>query len=477
MIAINPINYPAHIPHHIRRNYLFSPRYNGKNPGFGRPVLAGRVRGAHNGGQHSHALVWRPEYRLRLSGFDPQTIETTAIQHFRAVGDLGGEDRTAYLIGGLGSYYRQHDNNLPKTLKYYRAAKDLAATCNDVKTQCFAFREAAECMWQLGQYHEALAEIQEMRGIAKHHGLFYEEAQAIRVELLCRVSLGDLKPCFALCAEARALLALCSLQGGILDLALVNSDADVHYQKTEFAEARALYLTTFPQQPPMSQAYDRLALANIDIETWEDTAKIRQDLEAIKAIFESIAHPAGITLCEVSLAWVDIRDGLLRKGMLSLQRSLKETWGNDQEISILCLNILADIAYGLNNPWDTYKWAIVLLGFALKGKNRLAVHHALRCMADFFATCGDDDTAQSLLQTAFDGFTAMDVHRNRGSCAVRLGDFFLCQGERDKALQLWNIARECFIRSQQAQDSQQVDRRIANVRGVVCSSVIACTID
>ncbi|KAJ7036095.1 hypothetical protein C8F04DRAFT_1096173 [Mycena alexandri] len=388
---------------------------------------------------------------------EPKTLEEDALSHFRAVGDITGEAR---LFCAFGSYYRRHDNDIPKGLKYWETAQDLAKQVNDPKIQCIALREAAEAIWQLGKYREAQAMAGDMRLLARIHGLFVAEAQAIRIELLCRVSRGDLAPCLQLSAEARAILAFCGLQGGPLEQALLASDADVHFQKTEYIEARTLYSQTVANEAPLAQAYDRWSMAGIDIETGVETNLIRQDLEATKLIFESIMNPPGITLCEVYLAYVDIREGLLVKAKLALERAFSLTRGNDQEISILCLNKLGDPTSQLSDIQTTFGWTLVLLAFAQTGGNTIAIYHALSCLALIFLAQDDDGTALSLFQVAFDGFTAMDVHRSKGVCAVWMGDIFHQRGNEQKAIELWKIARPLFVRSSQFQDVARIDERI-----------------
>jgi tetratricopeptide (TPR) repeat protein len=360
----------------------------------------------------------------------------------------------------FGSYYRRHDNDIPKGLKYWETAQDLAKQINDPQIQCFALREAAEAIWQLGKYREAQAMAGDMRQLARIHGLFVAEAQAIRIELLCRVSRGDLAPCLQLSTEARAILAFCGLQGGPLEQALLASDADVHFQKTEYVEARTLYSQTVAKEAPLAQAYDRWSMAGIDIETGVETKQIRQNLETTKSIFKSIMNPPGITLCEVYLAYVDIREGLLVKAKLSLERAFALTRGNDQEISIFCLNKLGDPTSKLSDTHTTFGWTLVLLAFGQTGGNTIAVYHGLRCLGDIFLAQDDDGTALSLFQVAFDGFTAMDIHRSRAVCAVRMGDIFHRLGNEQKAVELWKTARPLFVRSSQFQDAAQMNERI-----------------
>jgi hypothetical protein len=337
----------------------------------------------------------------------------------------------------------------------------------DIKIQCTCLRDTAEASWQLGKYREAQLKTGEMRRLAQVHGLFYTEAQAIRVDLLCRVSRGDLASAVQLSAHARELLAFCGLQGSTTDLALIASDADVHFQKTEYSEARALFSGMSPDAAPLAGAYDRLSIASIDIETGIETGRIRQELDSIKAAFESIKNPPGIVFCEMFQAYLDIREGLLLKARLSLEKSFAQTRGNDQEISILCLNKLGDITLKMDNVQSTLGWALVLLAFALKGENTIAVHHALRCLADIFIAQDDDETALNLLDVALDGFTAMDIHRSRAECAMRIGDIFHRRGDEAKAVEHWELSRPLFLRSLQTKEVVQIDQRIRTCRSQV----------
>ncbi|KAJ7692993.1 hypothetical protein B0H17DRAFT_1132707 [Mycena rosella] len=297
---------------------------------------------------------------------DPEAVERIAVEHCRLAGNVSGEAR---FISALGTYYRQEKNNIPKALECYETALALGREVQNTQIQCTALRGIAEANWQLGKYQEAQIRTREMRRLAQIHGLFFSEAQAIRVELLCRVSRGDLGSCLQLSAEGRKLLAFCGLQGSNVDLALLCSDAEVHFHKTEYTQARALYSTTYVDEAPVARGYDLMSIAHIDLETGADPTKIRQDLEAVKSTMESSRNPPGIMICEVFLAYVDIREGHLAKARRSLEASFAQTRGNDQEISILCLNKLAD-GTCIVDLQSSFGWILVLLAFALDGKNK-----------------------------------------------------------------------------------------------------------
>lgn len=364
----------------------------------------------------------------------------------------------------LGTYYRNKDADIHKGLEYYETAMRLSKQVQNAQVQCIAMREASQAQWQLGKYREAETMAREMRQLTQMHGLFYYEAHAIRAELLCRVSRGDLAPCLRLSAEARSILAICGLQGGLADLMLINSDAEVHFLKTEYAEARDLYSRTSGNQPPHAQAYDRFNTAYIDNEVgFIETNKVRQDLDAVKSTFESIPSPTGVAFCEIILAYVDIREGHLLKARSSLQRLFALGRGNEQEITILCLNKLGDITCQLSDIHTTFGWALILLGFALTTENTLAMYDALRRLGDIYLAQDDDKTALSLFQVAFDGFTAMDIHRSKGDCALRMGDICHRLGDTQKATELWEIARPSFVRCLQTEDVARIDERIQAV--------------
>ncbi|KAJ7185241.1 hypothetical protein C8R46DRAFT_375208 [Mycena filopes] len=387
---------------------------------------------------------------------DVESLERNAIQHLRVVQDKSSE---AKFLCALASYFLRHDHDIPKALRYYETAFALATEVNDVETQCFALRDIADGTCTLGRYQEAQAKAREMRTLAQGHGLFYMEAHSLRVELLCRTYQGDLAPCVALSTEGRALLALCGLEGSTLDLMLVNAVAEVHLQKTEYAEARALYSRTHADQAPSPQAYDRLNLVVIDAETGVDSAQVRGDLKAVRATFEALKIPHGVIFCDIIRAYVDIRDGLLDEGRLELERAFVQTRGSNQEISIFCLTKLGDITCGLADTATTLEWAVILMAFALKG-NTIAVYHALRCLGDIFLAQGDEGTSLTLWEVSLAGFTATDIHRSRAECMLRIGDMFQCRGSREKAVEMWMTARPLFARSLQAREVAQVDERL-----------------
>ncbi|KAJ7061589.1 hypothetical protein C8F01DRAFT_1230838, partial [Mycena amicta] len=343
---------------------------------------------------------------------DMSTVEADAVGHFRAINDKAGEGR---LLCALGRYFHHSQNDLSKALVYFEHALALTREGDDPPTQCLALRDTTGILWQLGRYHEAQDMAREIQHIAKLHGLFYYEVQGIRQEFSSLMLLGNLKHCVGLLVYAQELLDMCGLQGGTLDLLIQSDQAEVHFQKTEYIEAREVYSRTILKESPLGQAYDRLNILQIDIEMGHvDTSKLRNTIMEVQSAFTMVKHPRGGTFCNVFLAFVDICDGYKHKACVALEKVLAENRTIDQEVTMLVLNKLADPDYGMNNTLTTFGWALVLLGSALKGQNKIAIHHALRCLGDIFIVFQDEDSALNLFRVAFEAFTAIGVHRSQG---------------------------------------------------------------
>jgi hypothetical protein len=108
-------------------------------------------------------------------------------------------------------------------------------------------------------------------------------------------------------------------------------------------------------------------------------------------------------------------------------------------------------------------WTTVYLANSIKFKEKLGINKALQFLGDIFLAQADEDTAFSLFITALEGFTYMDVHRNRAECMLRLGDISKGHGDMLKAVEFWDAARPLFSRSSQTKQIEMIDERLASV--------------
>ncbi|KAJ7635174.1 hypothetical protein FB45DRAFT_1057087 [Roridomyces roridus] len=361
-----------------------------------------------------------------LSSLRPGGTRRTGDWSLESSRDPAGE---AKLLLTLSHYYRHTNTDIPRALEYLEEGLRLSQRAQNPAVQCTIMREISQTHWQQGRYPEAQAMAQELRRLAQVHGLLHDEVHAIRCDLLCRVSLGDLAPCIALSAEARSILEFCGFQSGPLYLALINSDASVHLMKTEYAEARALYTRISQKNSPIPRAYDQLNLALIEAEHSSNRLGALLDLRTT----------------DIVLAYTDIRDGFRPEARAALQRVLINNPGNEPDIAVLCLTRLGDITCRLLDERATFGYAVGLLGLSIKGKNKPIIYDALRLLGHIFVAQHDDETALSLFQLALEGLTAMGIHRSRGDCLLGMGDIFHRRRDQKKAMDHWNAARPCFV--------------------------------
>ncbi|KAJ7215642.1 hypothetical protein C8J57DRAFT_1600268 [Mycena rebaudengoi] len=137
------------------------------------------------------------------------------------------------------------------------------------------------------------------------------------------------------------------------------------------------------------------------------------------------------------------------------------------DLPLLCLERLGDLSAGMNDIPTTLRWTVILLGQAVKCKEKRQTMQAFRCLGQIFAAEGDNETALSLFNVALDGFTFMDVHRWKADCMVRIADILTSRGEVMKAVELWKAARPLFERSSQMKDIIKIDAKLAEVDSAI----------
>jgi hypothetical protein len=96
-------------------------------------------------------------------------------------------------------------------------------------------------------------------------------------------------------------------------------------------------------------------------------------------------------------------------------------------------------------------------------KEKLGILKALQFLGDVFLAQGKEYTAINLFTVALDGFTAMDVHRNRAECMLRLAEISKEHNDLLKAVEFWETARPLFEQSSQSKQVEYVDECLAGV--------------
>ncbi|KAJ7222970.1 hypothetical protein C8J57DRAFT_1198315 [Mycena rebaudengoi] len=422
------------------------------------PDLLQRCEDPQLQGQYISVLLEGHEYQAISAVED---LEIRGIRAFKAANDPVGE---VQLLNVLGTWYLIHIHDRDAALAYFNRALSLSLDIRDPIGQGRALTHLAEIEWTKGNYRAAQKYSQQAQHGARSIGNLMLEANAMKVEIISCTSIGDFKRGVELCNKTREILTLCGMRGGALDIGLMNPEGDIHFFKTEYAQSRYFHtqlLDKIPkEQSPNEYAFALINLAFVDSAIGADGQAVRASVDAARSIFAQLSPThVGHTFCDIIIADVQVYQGLKAEPRLFYERCLAS---NTQraEIAILCLEKLGDMAYALCDVHSTFRYVLVLLAAAKKSESLVSVHQALRFLGDIFIAQGDEDTAVNLYTAALDGFTAMDVHRGKGDCMIRLGDISKGHGNTVKAAALWKEARTMFELSSHGRQVERVEERL-----------------
>ncbi|KAJ7725889.1 hypothetical protein B0H14DRAFT_2641219 [Mycena olivaceomarginata] len=222
---------------------------------------------------------------------------------------------------------------------------------------------------------------------------------------------------------------------------------------------------------PVKYALTLAEIAFLDIVTGANMDIVSVNLDAARSLFQKSQYWKGISTCDLIHAELQLREGNKMVARAEYIRCFAHLLIRENfDPAWTCLLKLADPKYLLHSDSETTRWATVFLAFALcpviMNRNMLIIYQALQCIGDVFARQHIEDTGTlSVFTIALDGFTWMDVHRNRAECMQTMGDLHLRRGDISKASTLWKQARPLFEQSQQADGVSQIDCRLAKIEG------------
>ncbi|KAF8180734.1 hypothetical protein K438DRAFT_1976549 [Mycena galopus ATCC 62051] len=397
---------------------------------------------------------------------NPERSIEQAIEHFRIINDLEGEARLYFVVG---DYYVHHTSDMKKAQTFFARAFSLASQCNSAVIQVRGLLGLSTIEWFQGNYPEGLRLARETHKMGVITGYVWGELDGIRWQAMCCTSLGDFKHALQLVDAAKNLLVWAGLRGGGADIRLMNTEALVYQLKTEYAKARhiqeAILRQTSAVLTPVLHAYALVNIVELDLVTGVDADIVSRNIDAAALDFQNARYIRGMAFVECSRADLLLREGNEREACTEYKRLFAGVQTTDNDIACACLAKLANPTNSTRTTEELTRWAIIFLAFTIRSAvhNMLAVHQALRCLADVFSQEGTDDVALSLLAVALEGFTWMDVHRSRGECMRTLGDVHFRRGEISRASSLWKDARPMFERSMQGKDVASIDARLSQI--------------
>ncbi|KAJ7683333.1 hypothetical protein B0H17DRAFT_1333314 [Mycena rosella] len=298
-------------------------------------------------------------------------------------------------------------------------------------------------------------------------GYLVRESQAVTMEAICCISLGDLSHATRCLNHANELLVACGLQQSWVYTNVELQRAELFLLKTEYAEARRLNGRIVERASSISLevVLARMNIALIDIQTGGEVGPwvgpIRREIDDCRALCKGLLEsPLNVMICDATLVDLELREGSLQGARSKLEKYFMATRQNITDIEIFCLERLADIGLGWKDVERTMEWVVIFLASAMGRKNRLAGMKALLFLGAIFSVQQENDTALSLFEVACAEFAAMGVYRSHADCLRGMAGVHEERGDFAKAGDLLMKARPLYERCQQAREIERLDAKV-----------------
>ncbi|KAJ7261954.1 hypothetical protein C8J57DRAFT_1633455, partial [Mycena rebaudengoi] len=369
----------------------------------------------------------------------------------------------------MGIYFWWVKLDFAEALKYCQRALSLAESAGHSTLVGYnALASMCSILIVTGKPLRALENANVAYICAENIGNIYGQAYSLHLQAICQEIMANYWHAQLLLEKCRDILAACGQQQSSLELTILNLQAEIHLKKSEYLESRKLQVVIASRCQPTS--YDailaKLNIAFIDITTGADSKVIQQNLDMaqsqLKALYGFQSRQASL-IADITAAELCLRDGAPGTAKALFELFFASSQDISSDLALLCLERLGDLPTGMNDTSTALRWTGVFLGLALKCKEKGQTMQAFCCLGQIFSAEGDDGTALSLFNVAFDGFTFMDVHRWRADCMVQIADILQNRGDIIKAVALWKTAKPLFERSSQMNDVTRIDTKLASV--------------
>jgi tetratricopeptide (TPR) repeat protein len=362
------------------------------------------------------------------------------------------------------AYYYRIKGDVSSVKKICEAVISLALSTGNTKRHSQGLHILARVEWDLGDYSAAQVYAKEAQRLAIISADLYREAHALRMEAICCDRSGNYTKAMSLCAKARDLLGLCGMSSGNLDHGIMTTQANIHQLKSEYVEAHSIHTRILEEtsiQDPYNYGITVLNVAEIDVIVGAPKDDVQRNCDRARKMLDTVGNVEGVTMCDVILSDLHLREGNSLAAKTILARCFKVTL-EYSEMQTFCLERLGDTSRwgSLHGMWSC---TTVFLVHSLKRKEKLGIYKALQFLGDLFLSQEDKHTAISLFTVALEGFTEMDVHRSRAECMLRFGDISMRHSDLLKAVEFWERARPLFEHSSQAKQVQHINERLAGI--------------
>jgi tetratricopeptide (TPR) repeat protein len=195
--------------------------------------------------------------------------------------------------------------------------------------------------WTTGDYFTAQLYAKETQRLARISADLYQEAQALHIVSMCCSAFGNYKQSIFLCSRARHLIALCGMSSGRLDHSIMNIQAQTYKLKSEYVKACSIHLRIL-QETSVAQdfyvyAFALLNVAEIDVSIGAPKEDVQSLYEKARGIFNTAGHVQEITMCDMILADLSLREANFLTAKTLFARCLKLSVGGHSEMMTYCL--------------------------------------------------------------------------------------------------------------------------------------------
>ncbi|KAJ7107030.1 hypothetical protein C8R44DRAFT_744900 [Mycena epipterygia] len=388
---------------------------------------------------------------------DAEVLIDEGVQYFDLEDHLTTGE--AIMFYNATSAYYSAANKIPMAIKFNDLAMDIAQEIDDSGLKLSSLRRRSAIAVNLKDPRTVIKCVHEARIIGRFTSSFLEQ-DWLRYEAFAHYLLGNLPRCLELCAQIDEVLVQEQMEGSDRHLTVLDLRAVVHWQKTEYIQARKIYQMiasrTSPNRSPYFHANSLAYLAYADIMMACDQAEILASLNSAKTLYSGLGKES--LLCSLVTAELYLYRGDVNDARAEFEGCLSK---NRAQAPVDCLAALGDPRRKMYGPIDTLRWAVVYFSLARKIQDRVAIFHALRCLADTYLLLDEEDMALNLFHAALDGATEIDIHRLRAECMVGIGDIMIRRGDSVQAAQMWVAARPLFVKSSQMKEAAAVDARLA----------------
>jgi hypothetical protein len=194
---------------------------------------------------------------------------------------------------------------------------------------------------------------------------FYSQAKALQTLASCHQAMGDNKNSIFISLRARKLLDLCGLTSGLMYANLRHNEAESHFLKSEYADARNIHTQVLQDRlGDEDYVWGLLSIAEIDIMIGVSKEDVHENLDKVHVMFNASGYPAGLHFYKILVGELNLREGATVAAKVIFQECFKSSWVNDSQATLACMARLADVCqWTVGDFMWACRWTVPYLAY------------------------------------------------------------------------------------------------------------------